>query len=51
MMSWPRRSAYAITPIATIFPLVILNVITATRICWRSAQSARASVASSTRLI
>jgi hypothetical protein len=31
MMSWPRRSASAITPIGTIFPLVILNVITVTR--------------------
>ena len=31
MMSWPRRCVSAITSIATIFPLVIVNVMTVTR--------------------
>jgi hypothetical protein len=31
MMSWPSRSAFAITSIATIFPLAIVNVRTVTR--------------------
>ena len=31
MMSWPRRCGSAIMSIATIFPLVIVNVMTVTR--------------------